>query len=52
MKDDRFDGVFLRGVPASVFYPGRRRSRCKSFKPTHVTQRRIDAAQKRRNKKP
>jgi hypothetical protein len=37
-------------TPYSVFYPGRRRSRTKSFRPTHETQRRLDNQRYRQQK--
>jgi hypothetical protein len=37
-------------TPTSVFYRGRRvkRTKCHSFEPTHVTQRRLDRLQRYR----
>jgi hypothetical protein len=46
-KDE--DSVPLRNVPPSVFCPGRRRQRhCKSFRPAHETQARIENEKRRK----
>jgi hypothetical protein len=45
----RDEKVPLPPVPVSVFYPGRRRGRCYSFRPTHETQAKIE---RHRHRKP